>query len=751
MLLLTVLLACDDKVTDFDGDGFPVDVDCDDTDSAVFPNADEICNSVDDDCDGEVDEDPTDGVIAYWDGDGDGYGGSEITTVSRAGAPPAGSAGHADDCDDLSAAASPVGEEVCDGLDNNCNGTVDDFALDQTLWYYDADGDSYGNPSTSTQACDAPDSYVDNGADCDDTDAAVNPDQDWYIDADQDGYGNSDYRLTACGEQAGFSSIGEDCDDGDAAISPGADELCDDLDNNCDGIIDDETAIDAITVYTDNDGDGYGDVAVMQCEADEGHVAADGDCDDSDAEINPVAIDWCGDGVDNDCDSNVDTPCLRSVEDAALKITGALSYDYFGVAADFGGDLNGDGAPDLVASAYLNDDGATAGGQAYVFFGPLTATGERSVDTADMGLIAENSSDYLGYAVQIGGDVDGNGYDELVVGSYLYDHDSLSSSGAIYLIYGPATGQISAADADFSMFGVATQDYLGQYTVGVAADVNDDGYDDVYGGAIYYDSDGNSSAGMIALFYGPVSGTAELDEADVQVIGSGGARYVGYDAAFVDIDGDGTADMLYGESSQGTIYGLYGPLSGSLTASDASVSFTSGESDYTGSRIRTGDFDSDGYIDMVLGARSDDNYAQNAGEVVAIYGPLSAAMTSKAVGFSVYGDDTSRSIGAPGFGFDVGDLDGDGIDDLAFGSPNDSRIDSSSGAVFVYYGPLSGTGSTVLDSPDLSVLGAASSDALGWAAVIGDVTQDGTNDLILGARGENSSTGAVYIFDGTAL
>ena len=172
--------------------------------------------------------------------------------------------------------------------------------------------------------------------------------------------------------------------------------------------------------------------------------------------------------------------------------------------------------------------------------GPLSA-GDHDVADAALTLIGTDSADYTGYRVSLGGDVDDDGYDELLVSAYLADIDSNNNTGKVYLMYGPTTGDFEADEADALITGSETQNYTGQHQLGVAGDLNEDGYEDVYVGAIYYDGS-YTYAGMLAAFYGPLSGTMTLDDADVQITGSTNYRYVGYASDFVDIDGDGTLD-----------------------------------------------------------------------------------------------------------------------------------------------------------------------------------------------------------------
>jgi hypothetical protein len=169
-----------------------------------------------------------------------------------------------DDCDDTNAARNPDAPEYCNGVDDNCNGEIDEGIEDMPVWFEDRDGDGRGDPDTAVEACVQPYGLVEDDSDCDDT-----------------------------------SSVSY----------PGAQELCDDRDNNCDGEIDEGTPSNALSWYDDADGDGFGSAAVVAraCEPpEEGVVARTGDCDDGDAEINPRADEDLEDGVDNNCDGWVD-------------------------------------------------------------------------------------------------------------------------------------------------------------------------------------------------------------------------------------------------------------------------------------------------------------------------------------------------------------------------------------------------------------------------------------------------------------
>lgn len=229
----------------------------------------------------------------FFDGDGDGFGHADNSLLLCN--PLVSYVNNADDCMDDNAFIFPGANELCDNIDNNCDGEVDEYV--QNTYYLDADLDGFGNIDEAILSCDMPFGFVNNGDDCDDGLIL-------FEDLDNDSYGGE--TLSACGElQTG------DCDDNDSTIFPFQPEVCNELDDNCNDEID-EFVLN--TYFADNDADGYGDAnnAAYSCAPIIGFVENGDDCDDSQILYEDLDLDGfgsstmagCGTESDTDCDDN---------------------------------------------------------------------------------------------------------------------------------------------------------------------------------------------------------------------------------------------------------------------------------------------------------------------------------------------------------------------------------------------------------------------------------------------------------------
>lgn len=353
--------ACDSLTyyLDHDGDGYGTNAktfkgcyqpigytiaggDCNDSDVAINPGALEVCDGIDNNCNGQIDE----GVRTafYKDDDGDGYGNINIRVSSCT--KPDGFVADSTDCNDGNPAVNPAAAEIADGIDNNCNGSIDE---NLSVFYKDFDNDGYGDINQKVFGNSIASGYVADSSDCNDNNAAVYPGapeicdgldnncdgtidegftpQIWYKDADGDFFGNYDSAKQACSPPPGYVTDNTDCNDNNATVYPGAPEMCDGLDNNCDGFIDED--FEKQPWYRDADGDGFGNNSIsrLSCSMPAGYVADNTDCNDSSAAIYPGAPEIC-DGLDNDCDGQID-------EDGQFTYYRDSDNDGFGNPGDF--------------------------------------------------------------------------------------------------------------------------------------------------------------------------------------------------------------------------------------------------------------------------------------------------------------------------------------------------------------------------------------------------------------------------------
>jgi phosphatidylglycerophosphate synthase len=433
---------------DQDGDGFDVADDCDDTDAEVNPAAEEVCDGVDNNCDGVTDVGSEDAVTAYVDADADGWGSDDEEPITACdGEVPAGYAIVGGDCDDGEYTTAPDALELCDGVDNDCDGEVDEDAIDAPEQYRDADGDGFGDGSIWILACGDTEGYVDNADDCDDDDAATNPNADEYCDgvdndcdgridaravdevdvyrdADGDGYGDPNDSDSDCPEE-GWVTDNTDCDDTNPDVNPGAIEQCDLLDNDCDGTIDEDVVY--VESFADADGDGYGDPAVsggVDCVIPDGYVSNADDCNDAEPLAWSGATEVC-DGVDNDCNGEIDDS----------PADGTLFY------ADADADGYGDDGDSLLACAAEGVYTASSGGDCDDSE-PLAWTGASEVcdgvDNDCNGAADDNPVDGATFYADSDGDGYGS-YTDFVIaceaaGIYTLTeaHDCDDTSGAVY-------------------------------------------------------------------------------------------------------------------------------------------------------------------------------------------------------------------------------------------------------------------------------------------------------------------------------
>lgn len=702
MLWIFVLLACNGKgeeaPRDQDGDGFLSDTDCDDADAEVYPGAVERCNDKDDDCDGQIDDDPSDPIIWHKDGDGDGYG-HEVVIQAGCDAPP-GYVEDASDCDDDDPLVHPDADELCNGVDEDCDGSRDEDPVDAPAWYPDIDGD---------------------------------------------GFGADEGRVLACTQPGGHVAVGGDCFDEDATAFPGADETCNDRDDDCDGE-EDEDPVDGFTWYEDIDGDGYGNerAPLRHCEVLAGRTETGGDCDDEDDSAFPGAPERCGDGRVNDCAGTADAAAAVcggwgdpiEVDDVAAAWWGAAEASRLGATLAGGRDLDGDGRDDLLVGAF---QASGAGGEASA--GAVTI---RYGDGREETLWGTSAGQELGSEVLLLPDLDRDGRAELALASTLTGE---GGSGRVQLLSG-ADPRLSAALATWEGSG---GELAGAEALASLGDATGDGVPDLLVGA-RYGSLGDTYAGQAYVLSGAARGNQVLSAATARLYARTGYGYAASRVAGPgDLDGDGLGDALVDGQGGVAAFLVLSPFTGDLDLeADADMQVTDG-SGLGLSSAEGGDLDGDGHADLVLSSATAGTLASRGGAVFVHRGPFRGDVDLASAHASVLGSIDNGYLG--GELALLPDLDGDGRPDLAIGRGSTTiRAGSLS--------TLSGTGGVLLfraagrlsgawrdDEADLRIESATGGASFGAdLALAGDVDGDGRSDLLIGAPAASlGGTGAAWL------
>ena len=476
--------------------------------------------------------------------------------------------------------------------------------------------------------------------------------------------------------------------------------------------------------------------------------------------------------VDPEVDVDVQTFGIDAIElsanDQDFVINGANAGDQIGGSVSTAGDFNGDGFADLlIASAGNNDTGNTV---AVVFGGTSGSDVELSMLGSNgfsiEGLVAESSS-MNQFSVSGAGDVNGDGLDDIIIGASSADLNSVTDSGASYVVFGStssgsiALSDIVAGNNGFVLNGANAGDFSGRSVSG-AGDVNGDGLDDIIIGA----SGANSSSGASYVVFGKSDGNAVAlsdiadgagfvlngvtmdDQSGISVSGAG------------DVNGDGLDDIIIGasgaNSSSGASYVVFGKADGSAVelsdiATDNNGFVLNGVTmdDQSGFSVSgAGDVNGDGLDDILIGASGASYVVFGKADGDAI--ELSAIADND--GFVINGVTMDDQSGYSVSG--AGDINGDGLDDILIGANQAAPNGSESGASYLVFGRRDSNAVELSLIEELGiggfVINGASANDQSGASVsgAGDVDGDGFDDLLVGASGVNSSRGASYVIFG---
>ena len=603
---------------------------------------------------------------------------------------------------------------ACGGSDEP---TDDAKPCEEGVFYADADGDGYGDPFAGTAACEVPEGHVDNRDDCDDEDADEYPGKVWHRDVDGDGYGDASASLESCHQPVGYIADANDCDDEDSTRKP-------------DGLW-----------YVDGDEDGFGDAdqSVDSCGDVTGSVSNALDCDDSDWLIHPDANEIC-DGLDNDCDAAIDdddpdidvftqVPVFRDDDGDGYgtdELIGRACRDA-STGAEFPGDCD-----DSDASAYphrldySDDHDADCDGEAAFY----------DVSSSEGGWIGSTPSSAFGMHLK-SKDVDGDGLPELLVGGHAYDTE-LDNVGSISYIPGSTeTDRSRWPDEGRWWSGIELEGKFG-YSFGFAGDWDGDGVEDIVASAPYFNDDGG-----VAYIFSSEMTSESMADAMFTLPSAGPQTWMGTAMAGVgDINDDGLDDVLisarkddYGGSNRGSVTVVLG-------GSDESTTFHRftglTNSDQLGwDIVPMGDMDGDGVEDVAISAPygQTDEFVNGGGEVVVI--PVTELMSDTAFteeSTIFYGNQYKEYVGYDMA--ELGDFNGDGVDDLLIGAGNHDLVDgadpdnaSDEGAAYVVLGSGTGWDSMRLEDSHVKIMGTEFEGKLGrYVGGPGDIDGDGLNE-----------------------
>lgn len=530
----------------------------------------------------------------------------------------------------------------------------------------------------------------------------------------------------------------------------------------------------ALTTLGDLDGDGVTDLAVGQAHDDDGGT-------------NRGAV-WI-----LFMNANGTVKSQQKISDTQGGFTGTLSNNgYFGVSLSCIGDLDLDGTPDLAVGHHSDDDGGTNRGAAWILFlnSNGTVKGHQKISTTQGNFTGSlSNSDYFGGSVGNAGDVDGDGVSDLAVGARA-DDDGGTNRGAIWILYLNRNGsvrnhaKISDTEGNFQA-ALGNSDYFGASVSGLG-DLDKDGVPDLATGAMF-DDDGGSNRGAVYVLLLNSNGTVKSHQKISNRI-TGKINVLededrfGFDVANAgDLNLDGTNDLIVGayygdEQHQGAAF-LVG-LNPDGSAKDC-IKMANGiawkntglnQNDYFGVSVTgLGDFNGDGLMDWAVGASQDDDGGSNKGAVYILFsneGPRQRHLAGSVLdahriahnegGFGTLSSNDQFGQSAIG----IGDINGDGIADMAIGAPGDDDGGEDRGAAYVLF---LNANHTVSATQKISLSSGNFTGSLGentnfgyTITPLGDLDKDGVPDIALGCNGDddgNTNAGAVWILflnsDGT--
>ncbi len=427
---------------------------------------------------------------------------------------------------------------------------------------------------------------------------------------------------------------------------------------------------------------------------------------------------------------------------------------FFGTSMASAGDVNGDGYSDVIVGAYGFDDGANVDeGRAFLYYGSATGLSATPGSTPDD---ADQPSAYFGVCVASAGDVNGDGFSDVIIGASGYNNNFVDD-GVAYVYYGSAGGL--SASPNTALAGANKANAYFGISVACAGDVNGDGFSDVIVGAYGYDDGPNATEGRAFVYHGSAAGLSATPNSTPDDADQADARFGVCVACAGDVNGDGYSDVIIGAHyytdganvQEGRAFVYFGGPTGISASPDNTPDDADQLNAHFGRSVASaGDVNGDGYGDVIIGAfEASDGGNQGEGKAFVYYG-------NPVTGLSLTPDSTPDDADqvAANFGWSVacaGDVNGDGYSDVIIGAPYYNGANTDEGGVFVYLGSSTGLSASPYSTPN----DANQDNAyFGWCvASAGDVNGDGYSDVIIGSPyyndGANVDEGRTFVYHGS--
>lgn len=682
--------------------------DCNDLDKFVHPNTVETCNAIDDDCDKQTDEGTL--LTFFPDNDKDGYG-APLNAVTGC-ASIIGYVSNNADCNDQKKDVHPNAVELCDTLiDENCDGVTDN-AIEANLWYLDFDKDGYGTSAVSLYACATPTWYVIDKTDCNDLEKNTYPnaveickdtidnncngitDTDtqvvtWYLDFDQDGFGDAAQTKLDCVQPPGYVKNNSDCNDANLLIHPNAKEVCNNgVDDNCDGSVNGCILQNPSTLGNANFkliGENTNDQS--------GNVVTFGDMNgDGKKDILSSSIHHLFDTGVVYLVHQIPNTKTASFATAGIILTGEHVGDLFGSGL-FVAKINADAIDDLVVTApgYKNAKGEIVGAT-YILFGPISTNALTQQTTKK--LIGNNTTSPVTRGISLC-DINGDSIQDLLLGAPSENSSSGTATGIIHIHLGPFT-------SGESFLQNSAIQIIGEFSYGNTGIAIDCQSASKTSPAIIAIGSPNTpftvNEGNVSLIKGPFqSSSALLADAPTVFTTKAKQALVGTHVNLShDFNGDGINDLLMSSPGNatngvkaGALHIFYAPfVKGEFSVSNANLTILGEVDDNLGYwNTSICDPNNDQIPDLFVGAF---NHAQNSSLTGGAYLlPLDSIKTKnilsiKSVATVFLGEKSEDRAGISVHC--AGDINGDGVDDLAVGAFLEDTGGKNAGAAYIIFG-----------------------------------------------------------------